>query len=97
MAPAIHLSLAFFFLPTLILSEPLHVSLTHRRQTKLIRDWACEANKIRKRYGYPTTTSPSRRSNRRTAVTEGIPILDQVDIVIVIVIYQLITRIEWRF
>ena len=44
MAPAVHLALALFFLPTLILSEPLHISLTHRRQTKSIRDWADEAN-----------------------------------------------------
>ena len=79
MAPAV-LALVLFFLPTLILSETLHVPLTHRRQTKSIRDWADEANKLRKRYGYSSATSQSRRSNRRDAVAD-IPLLfDQVDI-----------------
>jgi len=76
MAPAVHLALALFFLPTLILSEPLHVSLTHRRQTKLISNWADEANKLRVKYGYPLATSQRRRSSRR-ATSAGIPILDQ--------------------
>ena len=48
------LTLALLFLPTLILSEPLHVPLTHKRQTKLIRNWTDE---LRKRYGYPTASA----------------------------------------
>ena len=83
MVPAVHLALALFFFPTLILSEPLHVPLTHRRHTKLIRDWTDEANNIRKRYGYPIATSQSRRSSRREVA--GIPLFDQVDIQVVIV------------
>lgn len=82
MAPALHLALAFLLFPTLILSEPLHVSLTHRRQTRSIGNWADEANKLRKRYGYATAPSHRRRSSRRAAA--DIPILDQVDIVIVL-------------
>ena len=81
MTPAVHLALIFLFFPTLILSDSLHVPLTHRRQTK-VRNWADEANKIRRRYGY--NTAQSRRSNSRAI--QGIPILDQVGIVIVIVI-----------
>ena len=94
MAPlaVVHLALALLFFPTYILSEPLHVPLTRRRQTKLI-NWTDEANKIRLRYGYPTATS--HRSNSRAVV--GIPVLDQVDIVIVFVLYQLIARIGCRF
>jgi hypothetical protein len=94
MAPAVHLALALLFFPALILSEPLHVPLTRRRQTKLI-NWTDEANRLRIRYGYPTATSHSRRSNRRAVA--GIPVFDQVDIVIVFVLYQLITRIGCRF
>ena len=82
MAPALHLALALLFFPTVILSDSLHLPLTLRRQTKSIRNWADEANRLRRRYGYPTATSQSRRSNSREIA--GIPILDQVDIVIVI-------------
>ena len=80
MAPAI-LALALLLFPAVILSEPLHVSLTRRRQTKLI-NWTDEANKLRLRYGYSiqVATSQSRRSNRRA--TAGIPVLDQVHIVV---------------
>ena len=83
MAPALHLALALLFFPTVILSDSLHVPLTHRRQTKSIRDWADEANRLRRRYGYPTATPQSRHPNSRAIA--GIPMLDQVDIVIVIV------------
>jgi hypothetical protein len=96
MAPAIHLALALLLFPTLILSEPLHVPLTRRRQTKLT-NWTDQANKIRYRYGYPLATSQSRRSNRRASA--GIPVLDQVHIVIVFyfILNRLITRIGCRF
>ena len=95
MAPGVHLVLALLLLlPTPILSEPLHVPITYRRHTKLIRDWTNEANNIRKRYGYPIAT-PKRRSNRRAAA--GIPILDQVDIIVFDFYHQLITRLGWRF
>jgi len=67
--------LFFYFFPTLILSESLHVPLTYRRQTKSIRNWADEANKLRRRYGYSMATSESRRSSSRAIV--GIPTLDQ--------------------
>jgi hypothetical protein len=93
MAPAARLAFALLYFPTLILSEPVHVTLTHRRHSKSIRTWTDEANKLRRRYGYPIATSQSRRSNRRAVV--GIPMLDQVDIVIVFVLYQLITRIGY--
>lgn len=94
MAPGVHLVLALLLLPTLILSEPIHVPITYRRRTKLTRDWTHEANIIRKRYGYQLATS--RRSKIRAVA--GIPILDQVNIVIVFHLYhQLITRIGWRF
>ena len=87
MAPSFHLVLALLFFPTLILSELLHVPLIRRHPTNL--NLFDEANKIRKRYGYSTATSRTHRSNRRAVA--GIPILDQVNIVIVIVLYQLIT------
>ena len=93
MAPAVHLVLALLFFPTLILSESLHVPLTRRHRTKL--NSFDEANKIRRRYGYPIATSQSHRSNRRAVA--GIPMNDQVDIVIVFVLYQLITRIGCRY
>ena len=100
MAPGVHLTLtlALLFFPSLILSESLHVPLGHRRQTKLSGNWGDEANKIRRRYGYQTVPSQSRRSNRR-ASSVGIPILDQVGIVIVFFFsHQLITRIiGYRF
>ena len=87
MAPAVRLALALalLFFPTVILSEPLHLPLTRRRQTKLI-NWTDEANKLRIRYGYPTATSPqSHRSSRHVVV--GIPVLDQVDICYYFVLY----------
>ena len=95
MAPAIHLALALLFFPTLILSEPLHVPLARRRQTKLI-NWTDEANKIRTRYGYPPASSRSHHRSNSRAIA-GIPVLDQVDIIIVFILYQLITRIGLRF
>ena len=83
MTPAVHLALILLFFPTLILSDsPFHVPLTHRRPTKSVRNWADEANRLRRRYGYNTTQS--RRSYSRAI--QGIPILDQVDIDIDIVI-----------
>ena len=94
MAPAVHLALALLLFPAFILSEPLHVPLA-RRQTRLI-NWTDEANKLRIRYGYPMAPSPlSHRSNRRAVA--GVPVLDQVGIVIVFVLYQLITRIGCGF
>ena len=92
MAPTVHLALALLFFPTLILSEPLHVPLTHRRQTGLI-NWTDKANQIRIKYGYPTATSQS-PSNRRAVA--GIPLLDQVGIVYFFVLDQLIPRIGCR-
>ena len=77
MAPGLHLALALLLLlPTLILSEPLHVPMTYRRHTELICDWTNKAKNIRKRYGYPIATS--KRCSGRRAVA-GIAILDQVD------------------
>ena len=79
MAPAIRLALALLFFPALILSEPFHVPLSRRRQTKLM-NWAHEANKLRHKYGYSTPLAPSQiyRSNRRA--TADIPMLDLVHI-----------------
>jgi cathepsin D len=79
MAP-VYLALALLFFPTAIFSEPLHVPL-RRRQTLLKRDLNQEANKLRVKYGYQPVFSLSHRSNRRAVA--GIPLLDQVDIVIV--------------
>ena len=93
MAPAVRLAFALLFFPSLILSEPLHVTLTHRRQPNSIRTWTDEANKLRRRYGYPIASR--RRSNSRAVV--DIPMIDQVDIIIVIVLYQLIAGIGFRY
>ena len=79
MAPAIRLALALLLFPALILSEPLHVPLSRRRQTKLM-NWAHEANKLRHKYGYLIPLAPSQIyvSNRRA--TADIPMLDLVHI-----------------
>ena len=104
MAPALHLALALLFSPTLILSDSLHVPLTHRRQTKLTvigltKQTRLNKRRLRRRYDYPTAsaTSESRCSNSREIA--GIPMLDQVDIVIDsdIFFYQLITRMGCSF
>jgi hypothetical protein len=79
MTPAIYLALVLLFIPNVILAEPLHIPVARRRQIKS-RDWNQEANKLRKRYGYPIARSPF--PSRRTV--NEVPVLDQVDIVIVL-------------
>ena len=95
MAPAIRLALALLLLPALILSEPLHVPLSRRRQTKaMTRNWAHEANKLRQKYGYAIIHSQTYRSNRRATADSDIPIFDQVHIFLCYyVLNRLITRI----
>ena len=92
MAPAVYLALVLLFFPTVILAELLHVPVT-RRQIKS-RDWNFEANRLRKRYGYPASIPLNHRTNSRAVV--GIDVLDQVDTVIVLFLYQLIARIGYR-
>ena len=82
MAPAVYLLLSLLFFPTVILADPFHIPVVRRRQANTARDWHQEANRLRARYGYATLPSPrSHPSNRRTV--SGIPVLDQVNIVIV--------------
>ena len=81
MAPAVYFALVLLFFPTVILAEPLHIAVARRRPAT--RNWNQEANKLRKRYGYATIPSKSHRSNRRGTVAD-IPVLDQVDIVIIL-------------
>ena len=91
MAPAIRLALTLLLFPALILSEPLHVPLSRRRQTKVM-NWAHEANNLRHKYGYLIPPSQIYRSNRRA--TADIPMLDQVHIFLCyFVLNRLITRI----
>lgn len=81
MAPAIYLALVILFFPNLILAEPQHIPVAHRRNI-YPRDseyWARQANGLRVRYGYSTPLS--HRTNRRAV--GGVEILDQVDIFIV--------------
>lgn len=80
--PAVYLALVLLFFSTVILAEPLHVPVSRRRHIEK-RNWNQEANRLRRRYGYLTGPSPqSFRSNKRAVA--GIPILDQVNIVIVL-------------
>lgn len=76
MAPAIYFALILLFIPTVIIAEPVHMPIARRRPIKS-RDWNLEANRLRKRYGYPSINS---RLAGRGAVS-GIPVLDQVHIV----------------
>lgn len=85
MPPALYLALLLLLFPSVILSEPVHVPLTRRRQNTANEFfWHDAANNLRSKYGYPVVTSQTRRSNRRAV--GGVGILDQVDLQVVIVL-----------